>query len=477
MTNPVSKRQAIAILWHQGQVAWKLDECQKDLYNAYKNATHKTLVWCCSRRLGKSFCLCVIALERCLQKPGTVVKYIAPSQKHVKMIIRPLIKDILKDCPKEIRPEFKTADNIYRFPNGSEIQLAGTDNGHAESLRGGSSDICIVDEAGFCDDLEYIVQSILIPTTTTTRGKIILSSTPPKSADHQFVDYMEDAEAKGTLIKKTIYHGIGSRITMDIIEEIIEELGGINSPAFQREYLCQIIQDENKAIVPEFTPELQKEVIQAWDVPPYRDLYVSGDVGFKDFSVFLFAYYDFRAGKLIIEDELVMSGEKMTTEVLAAEIKRKEEKLWLNPITLEVQKPYLRICDNDLKLINDLHVLHRLDFLPTKKDDADAALNNLRIMIKEKRIMIHPRCTILITHLKYGKWDKNRRKYARSKDHGHYDGIDALKYLVRNVQFNKNPYPFLYGKGDGGGWFFPDGSRPVATEQLSKFASIFKPRR
>jgi hypothetical protein len=284
----VSKQQAVALLWGRGVLQYKLDPVQKELYESYKSATSKTIVWSCSRRLGKSYALCIIAIEKCLQKPNSVVKFIAPSQKHVKMIIRPLFKEILRDCPKKLRPEFKTADNIYRFANGSEVQLAGTDSGHAESLRGGSSDICIVDEAGFCDDLKYIVKSILIPTTTTTRGKIIMSSTPPKSADHEFVDYMEAAELKGNFIKKTIYDGLNNgRITQEIIDEIIEELGGVDSPDFRREYLCELITDEEKAVVSEFTEELQRDIVKEWPRPPFFDLYVGGDIGFHDLTVFL----------------------------------------------------------------------------------------------------------------------------------------------------------------------------------------------
>lgn len=133
----ISIKEARARLWHMGILTWKLDPIQKQLYEAFQVSSYKTNVWSCSRRLGKSYALCCIAVEQCMKKPNTVVKFIAPTQKHVKNIIRPLLKEIFKDCPDELRPHFRTADNIYRFHNGSEIQLAGTDSGHAEGLRGG----------------------------------------------------------------------------------------------------------------------------------------------------------------------------------------------------------------------------------------------------------------------------------------------------------------------------------------------------
>ena len=475
----ISTKQARALLWHKGILSWKLTSVQKELYSSYTDSSHKIIVWSCSRRLGKSFALCVIAIEQCIKKPNSVVKFVAPTAKQIKSIIKPLFRQLLIDCPKELQPKFKNNDNVFVFPNGSEIQMAGTDSGHAEALRGGNSNLCLVDEAGFCDDLNYIIQSILIPTTTITQGKIILSSTPPKSQDHEFTKYIEQAELNGNFIKKTIYDalGPGSQITQAGIDDIIRNIiGGAQSNEFRREYLCEMIVDENHSVVPEFSEEKQKAIVRDWVRPPHYDIYISGDIGFKDLTVFLFAYHDFRNGKLVIEDELVMNGKKMTTDFLAKEIKRKETELYTNPQTLEQKQPYLRVCDNNLIVINDLHRLHGLVFLPTAKDDSEAALNNMRILIAQERIIINPRCKTLVFHLRKATWNKSRKSYDRSADAGHYDAIDALKYLVRNVQFNKNPFPTNYGMGNSDTWFnLPE---KTATSPIQRnIKDIFKIKR
>lgn len=479
----VSRNEAIAKLWNLGNLQWKLDPIQKELYETFQNSKSKTVVWSCSRRLGKSYALCCIAVEKCLLKPNCKIKFIAPTQKHVKMIIRPLLQEILRDCPKELLPKFRTNDNFYKFQNGSEIQLAGTDSGHAETLRGGSADLCIIDEAGFCDDLKYIIQSILIPTTTTTRGKILLSSTPPKSMDHAFVKYMEDAEEKGNFVKKTIYDGLGSRITQDMIQEIIDELGGESSADFRREYLCELIQDEDSSVVPEFTELLQKEIVIEHPRPPLFDCYVSGDLGAKDFTVFLFGYYDFRKAKIVIEDEIVLKGgsRRVTTDLMAEEIKAKELLLWTNKQTGETQKPYKRVCDNDLIVINNLYEQNKLSFLATDKYESHSALNNMRMLIRSKQLIISPKCKTLIQHLKYATWANNKRTYSRDTNNGHYDAIDALKYFVRNVQMNKNPYPNSYGMGTGEN-FWPsvyqeDNNTSLPNKVVNNIKSMFKPRR
>lgn len=441
----LSRKEAVARLWEKGILHWKLHEAQKDLYDIFHASDAKTVVWGCSRRLGKSWSLITIALEQCLKFPNSIVKYVAPEQKMVRTIIKPLMREITKDCPRHLKPKWSTRDVAYIFPNGSEIQLAGTDNGNVESLRGGRAELCLVDEAGFCNDLEYTVKSILLPTMTTTGGKIILSSTPPISADHEFVEYIKTAKLKGSYGEKTIDDIPTSIMSKKQKDEYIEELGGRDSVAVRREYYVEIITDSSRAIVPEFTKEIQKKVVREWPRPPFYDCYTSLDHGVKDLTVALFAYYDFRNAKLIIEDEFVINGPEMTTKVIADGIKAKEARLWKNPFTGELQKPYLRVSDNNLQLIADMSMEHGVHFVPTEKKHAEMALNSLRMLIADEKVIINPRCVTLIDHLENGLWNKARGSFERMVDkwkrEHHCDAVDSVKYLVRNVNWAKNPYP------------------------------------
>jgi len=439
-------------LWNKGILIWKLDACQKAIYNEMMGRPDKVVTITCSRRLGKSHLLTVIALEICLKTPKSIVKFLQPEQKMIRMNIKPIMEEILLDCPDELRPEFKTQDNVYVFPNGSQIQLAGTDNGNAEKIRGGNCHAALIDEAGFCSDLHYLINSVLIPTTTLTRGKIYLSSTPSKSPDHEFMKYVEKAEASGKLIKKTIWDAIdylkddvNPRITKQLVDEIIESLpGGRESEDFRREYECDVVHNSDLSIIPEFTPDIEKDIVKEWPKPAHYDSYVSMDIGFKDLTVALFAYYDFEKGIIVIEDEVVLNGAAMTTDKLAETIKGTEVALWTNPLTGEFKKPYLRVSDNNLIVINDLQRLHGLLFVPTAKDNKDAQVNHLRMLIGARKLVINPKCKVLVSHLKNGNWKKDRKEFSRSPDSGHYDAIDAAIYLVRNIDKNKNPYPKGY---------------------------------
>jgi len=235
--NKISPESARAMLWNQGILHWQLKPVQKELYNSYIDCKEKIVVWNCARRLGKSYTLCIIALETCLKKSNSLVKYCCAKQKDARNIIRPLIREIIETCPIELKPEYKTQEGAWVFPNGSRIELIGLDGGRAESNRGGSSNLAIIDEAGLVGDLPYIVTSIILPTTATTKGKIILASTPPKSPIHPFITkYLNKARIEGNLVTKTIYDN--PNIDKEEFDKLVEESGGLDSVDFRREYLC-----------------------------------------------------------------------------------------------------------------------------------------------------------------------------------------------------------------------------------------------
>ena len=50
-----------------------------------------------------------------------------------------------------------------------------------------------MDEAGFIADLGYVTKSVLFPMLKTTRGKLIVASTPPPTPAHDFVGLTREA--------------------------------------------------------------------------------------------------------------------------------------------------------------------------------------------------------------------------------------------------------------------------------------------
>lgn len=435
-----SKEALVEVAWERGILSYKLYLHQMPLYEAIREAieTPSCLKYIinCARRFGKTTILCTIAMEYALKKPNRQIRFAAPTAKALRKIIKPIIQMLTQDCPVHIRPEWHLQDNVYRFQNGSEIHFAGTDNQNYESLRGTSSDLNIVDEAAFCDELDYIVRSVLMPQTLTTKGTTVLASTPPPTPAHDFYALAQEAMANGFYQEFNIFDN--KSIDKETLDLYAKESGGYESTTFKREYLVKFVVDENLAICPEWRDDYIAD-LEKNDIYDYLHGYVAMDLGVVDFTAAIFAKYHFPSATLYIEDEYTISGPKMTTPILANALKDKEAELW------GMSRPYVRVADNNnLLLLQDLGTLHEIEFAPTSKDSLEAMVNELRIMVGSGRVKVSSKCLKLIQCLKYGVWDSKRKKFARVRHLGHFDHIAALIYLIRNLDKHTNPVPQLH---------------------------------
>lgn len=436
----ITPHQAREILWRKGKVTdFLLDSNQKILRDQIKSTKRKTHVALFSRQSGKSYGALGIGVEELLSRKNITICYVAPRLKQAKKIVKSTFDEIFKSCPQDIKPKFDRDSSTYIFPSTkSKLELYGFNAEEIESARGPKAHMIIVDECGFMNDLKYGLKSVLYPKLNSTKGSMVLISTLPRSQGHEFWSIVKEAEYKETLINRNIYQC--PRYSKEDIDGFAEEVGGYDSVDFKREYLNIMITDEEYAVIPEANEETLERIVKQYNRPSYYDCYVSMDIGVKDLTGVLYAYYDFITGKIVIEDEATFKGKSFTTANLAASIKKTEESLW------SLKKPFLRVSDNNnLILLNDLSIDYGITFIPTAKDNKHAWLNQIRILIAEERIIINPKCKQLIFHLKNATWNKSKSDYERSLDGGHYDLIDALAYLIRNIAFTRNPYPKGYG--------------------------------
>jgi hypothetical protein len=449
-------------LWRRGELArLKLHKTQLRMYESFHNASSLKVVINSSRRLGKSYLLCLIAIETALKTPNSLIRFAAPTGKALKKITIPIFKDILKDCPIEITPDFKSQENVFTFYNGSEIHLSGCNNGHEENLRGQTAHLCLVDEAGFITDLEYVIDDILLPQLISTQGKLIMASTPPRTPAHPFSEYCQKASLENCYSKYTIYD---STYDPSIIEKFKEEAGGENSTTWKREYLVEFVVDENYALVPEWDDKYIQEIPFDEHYRFYLK-YVFLDIGIKDLTVALLAYYDFKRAQLIFLDEIVMNGPQMTTDRLAERIKIKEGEHFKGyPVSKRIGD------NNNLLLLNDLTQLHNLPFTATNKDSLEAMVNELRMWVKQGRIIVSPNCKQLIGCFKFGVWNTDKKQFDRSKSFGHFDALAAAIYGVRNIDPNFNPIPQNFGVNPSEFFIKPsDGLNRTAKEIKKAF--------
>lgn len=438
-----TRRAVVAALWRDGDLEYLLhdgttsrERGQVGVLRAFGSSPARRFIVECARRWGKSWLACVLAVMFAIQRPKAQIRYAAPTQKMVRTIVIPLLREILEDCPADLRPTFSVVDGIWRFPNGSEIHIAGVDNQGADRLRGVSTDLAIVDEAGFVDDLDYLVTSVLLPQLLTVDGRMLLISTPATSPDHAFTAYCVEAEAQGSYAHATIYDA--PHVTGAQVEEYKREAGGEDATAWQREGLARRVVDETRAVVPEFT-KVQSEVVRVAERPQHFHAWVSLDLGFYDMSVAVLGWGDFKRAKLVIAREVVRQRAR-SREINEAVREAERE-------TFGDVAPRLRIIDAPAITVADMDDRELgMHWQLASKDDAEASLNALRMAVASRTLEIDPSCKVTIAHLRNAIWNKSRTGYERvrtEREEHHFDGVDAAKYLVRHADLRLNPYPLM----------------------------------
>lgn len=386
----------------------------------------------CSRRIGKTYFLCTVSVVYALKRPNSQIKYAAMTQKNVKNMIIPIMKQLFSKLPPKYRGEWNSQDGAYKFRNGSIIQVAGINNQRADDLRGTSADLAIVDEAAFADDLDYAIDSVLMPQLISTGGKLLLASSSPLTPAHPFAELIHEARSGGYYVSYTIED---SDYPKNVIEQFIEESGGRQSTAVRREYFNELIVDEVMSIVPEWNKKyIQEPTVDKFD--KYYHRYESLDFGVRDKTALLLAKYNFTTAQLIVENEWTCNGTEATTKNIAAAVKKLETELGYTAV-------YCRVADNNEPIvINDLNIDYGIYFAPTNKDSLAAMVNKVRLWVQSGRLVVHPRCKELIQCLEFAVYqDEKRDKFGRSKALGHYDLLASLVYLVRAIDEHTNPLP------------------------------------
>ena len=436
--------EAIRAAWEVGRLQYKFKPIQNRMATDWERGKEKTRkhILHISRRVGKSTFLFIIAVMACLKKENTRVAFVAPVERRLEDYIRSISSKVLKDCPKDLEPEFFSSSNMYKFKNGSELWFAGSNNQSYNALRGTEFDLFLIDEAAFIDSLEDLVEGVAMPTLFHTKGYMIMSSTSPITPEHPFKTYAEKAILNGSYSMYTIDDD--ETIDPEFLEGWIAEAGGRETTTFRREYLCQFVVDEERSLTPawdnKFIEEYPKDVYFH-----FYHLYESMDLGFKrDFTCVVFAYYDYRKRIVVIEDEIVIKGPKLASKSLADMIKAKETAMWWDEQTQKPKEVYRRVSDNDdLIFLNTMAVEQDMVFMPTSKDSLHEMIDRLNGFLREDRVRVNPRCKYLIQCLRSGIWDKERKKLDRSAALGHYDGTMALAYLLHNLDIWTVPIPAI----------------------------------
>lgn len=440
-------------MWNRADVGtWYLKPKQKTALE-FLQATQDPFFEA-SRRYGKTTTILGYCIQEMKKNAGLIVRWCEPWKSQCREIVMTEVDKIQAQIPEDDRLKWHGVDSYYYLPsNNARLYLRGVNEDRGESARGTAANIIVADELGTWKEPTYILNEVLGPQLLTTNGKLIYAGTPPRNFTHAYYDLKEQAQLDGRFIQRLIYDQ--EIASWEAVEKAVNRAGGWESPAVQREYLCKKAVDNKFSIIPEWDDKYIQEVPKDEYFTFYLK-YDGLDIGIRDLTVILLAYYDFKRAKLIVLDEIVMNGAAMTTKILAQANRTKETEhfgvKWteLPDGTFEMDRhPHRRlrrISDIDLLLINDLTRLHGLYYEATDKGELEEMVNEVRIWVGGGKVLVNPRCAILIDSLRYGLWDEKRKEWERSDRLGHFDALAALMYLIRNVDTRTNPVPADYGK-------------------------------
>jgi hypothetical protein len=410
--NNLNKEQ-LGLLWSGGMLDYLLRPEQLRFKSEIERPDKQLIVANVSRRWGKSYSSVVYCMEQALRSKQKI-RFAAAYQTDLVEFILPAFHQILADCPEHLKPEYIRSRSTWEFKNGSEIKLVGLDRS-PNGLRGNAISIIVLDECGFVADLKYIYTSIIVPATAKQKNiKIIMISTPPQSPEHAFVEMMEKAQTQP--------NGYYLCLTIDDIsdldpaekERLLNEVGGKDSAAAQREFYCKVIIDTNRAIAPSFSRA--HVTTQEFEHISWRLFADSG--GVQDKTSFLRVGYCHDTGKVIFRDELFFDRGTNTQQIVS-----------------KVKEVY-----PGLGLTMDMAGQLRVDYssmdLPAAspmKDDFEAGLLLLNTSFHNNKVLIHEDCKMLIRTLEGGLLNKARTDYERTQALGHADAVAAAIYALRGV--------------------------------------------
>ena len=237
---------------------------------------------CAARRFGKSFVFSIMAAWAASCNPNYRVLCVSRSQRQSSEMFH-TIQNMIMNSPiaecvtrsTQTRMEFTNSSIIESLPGNSY-----------NSLRGVTANLVLVDEASFVVPMLF---DVIRPVILTTRGRLILISTPNFSSGEFYRSCQPDSEyTKFHFTHDDVRFSTGEFLVdpEDLAAEA-KRFGGVNSPGYRREFRAEFSQAENAFFDLESVNDALKEYKQLAYGLPDKKYAIGADLAQKqDFTVF-----------------------------------------------------------------------------------------------------------------------------------------------------------------------------------------------
>lgn len=412
-------------------------------------------------------------------------------------------------------------EHLYIPAIDARIVLVGIDN-HPRALAGTYLDFFIGTEFGFTElGMADQYTSIIQPQFQRRPWAFsLIESSEPEIPDHDFnTIFKPDAQARKAFWSMVLTDN--TSLTQAEIEDEIRRTGGAlgrNHPTCKRELFNEVEPDPETKVIPEFDETVHVVDPLYWPKPQYALCSEGMDPGVTDPFGLVGGYLDWDRQCFVVQfawmkpnastgevvevtqgyERKMWGTEHATPETrepnkpltrIAHAEKVGLDKIWTPPegsITYWDQatwtlkpNPFARISDIHNRFILDLNKDYAMSLRAAEKEpgSADADLQHLRTLFDARREDSHGELTLpkivilknghtdpLIEQLRSGRWKMrdgvHKVDWERSHLLGHLDCLAALKYLVRDLRWNRKPSPPQHRDPNAPNLFIPDHLKP-----------------
>jgi hypothetical protein len=445
--------------WRAGKLSYKMHPKQLVIYESMR-ALPRTTRWRvaeCARGFGKSWLGVMMALEDAIRPPHTYPVYIlGPELKQTRRIIEPIMRVVTADAPEGFIRHIRSED-IWEIAGCNRIILGGFNRDSFDKWRGQRAKAFYLEEARDIDKESYSegVLEAISPMLLHSWGGVIMLTTVPKDLDHPYETHTVPlAKRDGSYHKFTIDDN--PTLTPSQREQAARDMGGVDTPGYRREYLCERVRDESSVCVPEYDDKRDGRIL---NIPESVGTITVVDWGgVQDLTVAGVMYYDFLNDWDCVFDERVFPKNTDTATIVTA-LREMEQGL-----------PVLRrVVDAPGQLLVDLHQQHAYTATLPQKDDWQAAINAVRVRAGQGKLKVHLRCTQTRATLEHGSFNERRTDFSRTEALGHMDALAMVMYGIRSLDRQYNPYA---RDGDRSAHFI---DRRSANSGLQSFAKVISP--
>lgn len=388
-----------------------LDKTRWDILN--HQAKVKVLIT--GRRWGKSVLSAVFLLHQPFQS-GERRLYIAPYYRQAKLIMFPLMKELMLQFGDV---KINETELSFRFDNGAELSLKGADN--PDSLRGislgkdGSNGV-VLDEMAYIKDGFF--EEVITPMLLDHNAKALLTSTP-NGYNHLYSKFLLGLGAN-PMYKSwqftTLEHGMISK------ESVLEAKKTMTADQYKQEMLGTFLTAGNKAV---WNFDRNVHVVKVEDMPP--KMFFGIDFNISTMACVVMGRYS--DGTLAVVDELVLHNSN--TDEMARLMKKKY------PYVKDVYPDPAGKSRSTVAVNNrsDHSILREYGFNIYAKNKAPHTkdrLYSLNRLLKDSegkiRMTVAPKCVNLIKDYELCQRDNNGSLSKKDENLTHF--LDASSYYI-----------------------------------------------